>query len=104
MQICWPNNPSSLIPLEACLQKMHLEIAVPTTQCHPKGPQAARSIIGIGETKGLNHLGSLHLPPIVGLKVTGVRYRQHLRYHPDLTSQMDQDVPGEVDDIERKPM
>ena len=47
MWICWPNNPSSLIPLEVCLQKMHLGIAVPTTHCCPIGPLEAGSIIGI---------------------------------------------------------
>ena len=82
---------------------MCLEIAVPTTQCHPVGPLEARSVIGIGGTKGLNHLSSLHLPQIVDLRVTGVHYRQCPQCHPDPTGQMDQDIPDEVDNIERKP-
>ena len=42
--------------------------------CHPIGPLEAGNIIGIRETKGLNHLGSLHLPQTVGLRATGVCY------------------------------
>ena len=82
---------------------MHLEIAVLTTHHHPINPLVARSVIGIGETKGLNHLSSLHLPQTVGSRVTGVHYQQHPQCHPDLSSQMDQDVPDKVDDIEKKP-
>ena len=103
MCIHWPNNPASLIPLRVHLQKMHLEIVVLTIHHHPIGPPEAGNVIGIGETKGLNHLTSLHLPLTVGLRVTGVCYQQHPQCHPDLTGQMDQGVPDEVDNIERKP-
>ena len=74
MSICQSNNPSGLIPLEVHLQKMHLEIAVLTTQHCPIGPLEAGSVIGMGETKGLNYLGSLHLPQTVGLRAKGVHY------------------------------
>ena len=42
--------------------------------CHPIDPLEARNITGIGWTKGLNHLSSLHLPQTVGLRATGVHY------------------------------
>ena len=35
MWICWPNNPSSLIPWEVPLQRMHLGMVVLTINCHP---------------------------------------------------------------------
>ena len=79
----------------------HLEIVVLTTQHHPVGPLEARNIIGIRETKGLNHLSSLHLPQMVGSRATGVHY-QHPWYCPGLTSQIDQDIPDKVDGIKRK--
>ena len=96
-------QPFQFDPLRVHLWKTHLEFVVPTTHHHPVGPPEAGNIIGIGETKGLNHLGSLHLPPTVGLTATGVHYWQCPWCCPDLTDQMDQDVPHEVDDIERKP-
>ena len=40
----------------------------------PISPPEAKNIIGIGETKGLHHLGSPHLPQTIGLRVTGVHY------------------------------
>ena len=64
-------------PLEVQLQKMHLEIVVLTTHCHPVGPSEAGNVIGDGETKGLNHLSSLHIPQTMGLRATGVHYQQH---------------------------
>ena len=82
---------------------MHLEIAVPTTHHHPISPLEARNIIDIGETKGLNHLGFLHLPQTIGLRVTGVHYQKCPQCCQDLTGQMDQDAPDEVDNIEKKP-
>ena len=102
MWICQSNNPSSSIPLGIPLQKMHLEMAVLTTHCHPISPQGARNIIGIGETRGLSHLSSLPLPQTVVSRTTGVHYQQCLRCHPDLTSQMDQGVLDEIDDTEKK--
>ena len=43
---------------------------------HPIDSPEARNIIGDGETKGLNHLGSLPLPQTVASRVTGVYYQQ----------------------------
>ena len=48
MWICWPNNPSGLIPLEVPLWKMHLEIAVLTTHHHPISPLEAENVTGTG--------------------------------------------------------
>ena len=44
----------------------------------------------------------LCLPWTVASRVIGVCYRQHLQCHPDLTVQMDQGIPDEVDDTEKK--
>ena len=73
-----------------------------TTHHHPIGPQGAGSIIGIGGTKGLNHLISLHLPQTVVLRVTGVHYQQCPQCHRDLTAQMDQGIPDKVDNTKKK--
>ena len=54
---------------------MHLEIEVLTTHHHPVSPLEAKNITGIGETRGLNHLSSPHLPQIMDLRVTGVHYQ-----------------------------
>ena len=40
------------------------------------GPQEADNITDVGETKGLHHLSSPHLPQTVGLRATGVCYQQ----------------------------
>ena len=101
--ICQLNNLSSLTPPGVPLQETHLEIVVLTTHSHPIGPLEAGDVIGIGETKGVNHLSSLHLPQTVGTKATGVHYWQPPGCHPDLTGQMVQDAPYEEDNIERKP-
>ena len=74
MQICQPNNSSGSIPLEVPLQKMYLEIAVLTAHCHPVGPPEAGNVTGIGGTKGLDHLRSLHFPHTMALRATGVCY------------------------------
>ena len=100
--ICQPNNPSGLIPLEVPLQKMCLEIVVLTKHHHPIGPPEAENVIGIGGTKGLNHLSSLHLPQTMGSRATGVHYQWLPWCCPGLTHQTDQDVPDKVDNIERK--
>ena len=81
---------------------MHLEIVVLTTHHHPIGPPEAKNVIGIGETKGLNHLGSLHLPQTMGSRATGVHYQWLPQCHLGLTSQTDPDIPDEVDGIKRK--
>ena len=83
---------------------MHLEIVVQTTHHHPISPLEAGNAIGIRDTRGLNHLSSLHLPQTMGLRVTGVHFQQHPLFHPDLTGQMDQDIPDEVDNIKKKPI
>ena len=56
---------------------------------HHISPQEAENAIDIGETKGLRHLGSPHLPQIMGSRVTGVYYQWLPRYHLGLTGQMD---------------
>ena len=81
---------------------MHLEIAVLTTHHHLISPLEAKNVIGIKETKGLNHLSSLHLPQTMSSRVTGVCYQWLPQCHLDLTDQIDPDVPDEVDDIKRK--
>ena len=81
---------------------MHLEMAVLTTHHHPIGPQGARSVIGIGETKDLICLGSLNLPQTVVSRAIGVHYQPHPRCCPDLTSWTDQGIPDRVDDTEKK--
>ena len=86
MWICRPKNPSSLIPQELPLWKTCLEIVVLTTYHHPAGLLGAGNVTGIGETKSLNHLGFLHLPQTVGLRVTKVCYQQLPLCCPGLTS------------------
>ena len=81
---------------------MYLEIVVLTIHSHLVGPPEAKNAKGDGETRGLNHLGSLHLPWTVVSRAIGVHYQQCLQCHPDLTTQMDQGVPDKVDDTKRK--
>ena len=100
--ICWPNNPFSLIPQEVPLQRMYLGMVVLIIHCCPISPPEAENAIGIRETKGLNHLGSLHLPQTMGATATGVHYWQLSQCHLGLTGQIDTDVPDEVDSIKRK--
>ena len=68
----------------------------------PIGPPEAGNVIGIRETKGPHHIGSLHLPQTMGLRATGVHYQWLYRCCLGLTSQTDPDVPHEVDSIEMK--
>ena len=77
-------------------------MVVPIINHHPVDPQEAENVIDIRETKGLNHLSSPHLPQTVGLRATGVHYQWLLLCHLGLTSQMDPDIPEEVDGIEKK--
>ena len=100
--ICQPNNPSSLIPQEVSLQRMHLGMVVLTINHHPIGPQEAENVIDVRETKGLNHLSSPHLPQTVGLRATRVCYQWLPWCHLGLTGQTDPDIPDEVDGIKRK--
>ena len=69
---------------------------------HPVSPEEAENLIDIGETKGLNHLSSLHLPQAMGLRATGVHYQWIPQCHLGLTGEMDPNIPEEVDCIERK--
>ena len=81
---------------------MCLEIVVLTTNKLPVIPLEAENPIGEGETKGTNHLGFLHPPQTMVLRVIGVHCQQCLQCHPDLTAQMDQGIPDEVDAIEKR--
>ena len=60
-------------------------MVVPTINHHHVGPQGAEIAIDVRETKGLHHLGSPHLPWIVGWRVTGVHYQRLPRCHLGLT-------------------
>ena len=77
-------------------------MVVPIINCHPIGPQGAKNGIDVGETKGLNHLSSPHLPQTVGSRVTGVHYQWLPQCCLGLTGQMDLDIPDKVDGIKRK--
>ena len=81
---------------------MCLEIAVLTICKQPTGPLEAKNAAGEGETKGPNHLGFLHLPKTMVLRVIEVHCQGHLQCHPDQTVQMDQGILDEVDNIEKK--
>ena len=95
-------QPFQFNPFRSSLQKTCLEMVVLTTHHHLTGLLGARNITGIGETRGLNHLSFLHLLQTVGLRVTEVHYQQPPLCCPGLTGQMDQGIPDEVDDTERK--
>ena len=96
-------QPSGLIPWGVPLWKTCLGMAVLTIHHHSISPPGAGSVIGIGETRGLNHLGFLHLPRTMVSRAIEVHCQQHLQCHPDLSGQMDQGIPDEVDDTEKKP-
>ena len=64
-------------------------------------PREAENAIDIGETKGLHHLGSPHLPQTMDLRATGVHYQWLPQCCLGLTGQMDPNIPEEVDDTER---
>ena len=81
---------------------MYLGMLVLIINCYPISPQEAENVIDVGETKGLNHLGSPHLPQTVGSRVTGVHCQWLPQCHLGLTGQTDPDVPEEVDGMERK--
>ena len=68
----------------------------------PHWPSRGWEHIEDRETRGLNHLGFLHLPQTMVLRVIGVHYQQHLWCCPDLNSQMDQGISDEVDDTKKK--
>ena len=76
-------------------------MVAPTINHHHVGPQGAKIAIDVGETKCLHHLGSPHLPQIMGLRVTGAHYQWLPQCHPDLTGQMDPSIPNEEDGTKR---
>ena len=51
-------------------------MVAPIINPHHIDPQEAKNAIDIGETKGLCHLISPHLPQIMGFRATGVHYQQ----------------------------
>ena len=74
-----------------------------TIHSHLTGPQEAENAIGDdGEIRGLDYLGFLHLPQTIVSRAIGVHHPQHLQFCPDLIAQMDQGVPKEVDNTEKK--
>ena len=77
-------------------------MAVLTMSHHLTGPLEGVNAIEDREIRDLNCLGFLCLPQTVALRVIGVHYQWHLQCHPDLTIQMDQGIPDEVDNTEKK--
>ena len=73
-----------------------------STSHHLAGPLEAANAIEDGETRDLNHLGFLCLPRTMALRVIGVCHQWYLQCHPDLTIQMDQGIPDEVDNTKNK--
>ena len=65
------------------------------------GLQGAQIAIDVGETKGLHHLGSPHLPQIIGSRVTGVHCQWLLQCRLGLTGQTDPSIPDEGDGTKR---
>ena len=81
---------------------MCLDIVVLTIHSYVIGSPEAKNAIGDGETRGLNHLGFLHLSQTVVSRAIGVCYQQCLQCPPDLTAQTDQGIPDEVDNTKKK--
>ena len=65
-------------------------------------PSEAMNTIDDGETRDLSHLGFLCLLWTVTFRVIGVCYEWCLQCCPDLTIQMNQDIPDAVDDTEKR--
>ena len=79
--------------------------ALTTSHCHLTGPlRGCKNAIEDGETRDLNHLGfPSPSPDCMALKSDRSSLcEQHLQCHPGLTVQMDQGIPDEVDDTEKK--
>ena len=101
---CESTGPTTLpvwSPKRFPLWRMHLGIVVPIINHHLINPREAENIIDVGETKGLHHLNSPHLPQTVGSRVTRVCYQCLPWCCLGLTGQMDPNIPEEVDGIER---
>ena len=73
-------------------------VAPTVNHCHI-GPQGAKITIDVGETKGLCHLSSPHLPWIMGSRVTGVHYQWLPYCCLGMTGQTDPGIPNEGDGI-----
>ena len=76
-------------------------MAALTVNHHCICPLEAKIAIDIGETKDLCHLGSPHLPWIMGLRATGVQYQQLLQCHLGLIGQTDHSIPNKKDSTKR---
>ena len=93
-------QPSGLTPWEAPLRRTPLGMVALSTFTSP-APPGAENIIDVGETKGLHHLGSPHLPQIMGLRATGVHYPGLPWCHLGLAGQTDPNIPDEEDGTKR---
>ena len=88
-------------PQDAPLWRMPQGMVAPIGNPHHVSPQEAENAIDIGETKGLHHLSSPHLPQIMGLRVTGVHYQWLPQCCLGLTGQTDPNIPDKGDGTER---
>ena len=76
-------------------------MVAPTINHHHVSPRGAKIAIDIRETKGLHHLGSPHLPQIMGSRATGVHYQWFPQCHLGLTGQVDPGILNMGDSTER---
>ena len=81
---------------------MCLKTVVLTIPECPVGPPEANNATGNEQTKGLNHLGLLHLPWTVVLRMTEFHCRWLLQCHPDQIAQTGQGIPDKVDNVKKK--
>ena len=72
-----------------------------TINHHHVNPQGAETAIDVRGTKGLHHLGSHHVPQIMGSRVTGAYYQWLPQCHPGMIDQMDPGIPDEGDSTKR---
>ena len=63
--------PSERVPL----QRMPPGMVAPTVNHHHIGPEGEETAIDVREILCLHHHSSLHLPQIMGLRVTGAHYQ-----------------------------
>ena len=94
-------QPFRFDPPKSLPMKDASEVMVLIINHNPNGPGEAENPIDIGETKGLYHLGSPHLPWIMGLRATGVHYQWLPWCCLGLPGQTDPDVPDEGDVTDR---
>ena len=73
---------------------MPLGMVALTINHHHMGPQGAKIAIDVGETKGLPHLSSPHLPETMGLRETGVYYQWLPQCHLGPIGQTDPSIPN----------